>query len=82
MANSYVIISMTYQAGPADPLVTVEATVNTIPVQVQLWFSVVNPHMGTAVGFQTFMQPYLLAAYNVVIGNATALTPPLNSWSG
>lgn len=81
MANAYTITSVQLTPSTlADPPVLIFGTVNGVAVQVQVWHSVYQANSGTAVGFQNWVSPLLLAAYNAILPPGTAV-PPSNSWS-
>jgi hypothetical protein len=79
VANSYAITSMSHQTAAAgDFLWTITGTVNGTAVSVAVWNTVLQPNLATAIGFQNFMTPLLLAAFNNLTPQAQA--PPLISW--
>lgn len=81
MANAYTIISVqTPPSTDPDPAVVITGTVNGVQVSFRTWQSVYTSHAGTAVGFQAWASPLLLAAYNAQLP-PTPSTPPINSWS-
>ena len=62
MANTYVITSVSTLG---DQL-TVIGTVNGTPVTVSTWVSAAGGSMASAIGFQNFIAPLMLAAMPVV----------------
>jgi hypothetical protein len=81
MANAYVIMRV-YQppSTDADPKVIVEGSVNDVAVSFSTWLSVYQAHGGTAIAFQNWAGPLLLAEYNKTLPPTTS-TPPISSWS-
>jgi len=80
MAHAYVIQSVTIaQDGSPDPAVSIKGTVDGVAVNVQTWQSVYISHAGTAVGFQAWVSPLMLAQYLSL--NPSAASPPSGSWS-
>lgn len=79
MSNSYVITGLSYSANTSDPMVTITGTVNGVLVSVSCWYSVLQPKMASAILFEDFVGPLLLAAYNAL--QTTTLSPPSSSWS-
>lgn len=79
MAHAYTIISMTNTSLPvADPVVNIVGTVDGVQVEIQVWNSALQPHLGSAISFETFIAPLLLAA---VPPTPAAVNAPILSFS-
>ena len=79
MANVYVITSISYPNNTGDPLVTIAGTVNGVQVSVSVWLSVFQQHAASAIAFQNWIQPLLLAAYNAL--QSTTVTPLISTFT-
>jgi hypothetical protein len=79
MANAYTITSITYPNNAADPQVIIAGTVNGVAVSASCWLSVFNQHAASAISFEAFVGPLLLAAYNATLN--TTITPIVTSFS-
>jgi hypothetical protein len=80
MAHAYVIQSVAIaQDGSPDPAVSIKGTVDGVAVNVQTWQSAYLAHAATAIGFQNWISPLMLAEFNKL--NPTAANPPSGNWS-
>jgi hypothetical protein len=73
VSNVYVISSVVENT--SIDTITVTGTVNGTPVTVVCWISALGNAMASAVGFQNYFQPLMLAAYNKIIA-PTNVVPP------
>ena len=79
MANTYVITSITYSSlASGDPLATITGTVNGTPITCVAWKSAIN-QQASAIAFQNFIQPIMLAAYQQIVPPANSTIVPLIS---
>jgi hypothetical protein len=79
MAHTYVITSVSYPNNAADPMVTIQGTVDGTVVTVSAWFSVYQSHAASAVSFQNWVAPLMLAAFQAL--GSTSAVPPSSSFS-
>ena len=82
MAHTYVVTSATYTPGPSDPQVTVIGTVDSVPVTVQIWLSVIDQakQAGGLAAVKNLISPIMLN--QMLINNPPAPTPPVNLPTG
>jgi hypothetical protein len=66
VANNYVV--QTVVENLATDALVVTGTVNNVPVIVNTWVSAAGNALASAVGFENFIAPLMLAAYNIATG--------------
>ena len=77
MANTYIITSAIQN--PATDTLTVTGSVNGVPVVVNTWLTAAGPGaLASAVGFQNFISPLMLAAYNAITNPTPIAAVPAN----
>lgn len=65
MANTYVV--QTVVENQLLDTLTVTGTVNGTPVVVNTWISSAGNSLASAIGFENFIAPLMLAAYNAIV---------------
>ena len=73
MSNVYVITSVVENV--LTDSITVAGTVNGTSVTVFAWISAIGNAMASAVAFQNYFQPLMLAAYNKIIAPTSVALP-------
>jgi hypothetical protein len=66
VANTYVV--QTVVENLLTDTLTVTGTVNGTPVVVSTWISAAGNSLASAIGFENFIAPLMLAAYNALTG--------------
>lgn len=80
MANTYVIGKTTFPSNQGgDPIVTIEGSVNGVPLAVQCWLSVYTAHAASVISTQNFIISLLLAAYNALAVAVPTNAPPVGT---
>ena len=75
MANTYVV--QTAIQNPITDTLIVTGTVNGVPVIVNTWVSAAGAaNLASAIGFENFIAPLMLAAYNLIVAPASVATVP------
>lgn len=77
MANAYTIISV-QNNNPQPGSVTITGTVNGTPVSFTTLFTTYQANSASAVAFENWVAPLLLAAFNAM---PTSVAPPTLSFS-
>lgn len=75
MANTYVV--NTAVQNPITDTLVITGTVNGVPVTVSTWVSAAGAaNLASAIGFENFIAPLMLAAYNIIVAPASVAAVP------